>query len=106
MLRFLFGVALLASLALAVAFVPVHGRTVLARWHASRSPREFVERAWAEARGAWSERQTPRPARALGARPARAGARRPATPTERHTEQDRAALERIVAEHAATTSGR
>jgi hypothetical protein len=99
MLKLMLALAVLAALAGAVAFVPLRGRSVLDRWSASRSPREFVERGWAEAKASFGvEAPRPRPARATSrpAKPARA--HRPAE--EQHTEEDRAALDRIVAEHA------
>jgi len=87
MLRLLFGLVLCAALAAAAAFVPLRGRTVLDRWRAK------------VALGLAPE--PPRPAaRAKAARPVHplARAARPAPPSEQHTEADRAALERVVAE--------
>jgi hypothetical protein len=98
MLKLLLALALLAGLGAAFALAPLHGRTMLDRWHASRSPRDFLERGLIEAKASFgAEAQRPHPARAASkpARPAR-----PPRPAERHTEQDRAALDRIVAEHA------
>jgi len=102
MQRFVFGLALVAALAAAVALVPIRGRTVLDRWRAARSGTEFVERSYHEMRAALgSEREKPRPGRAGSASPARTAghpARRP--PTERHTDEERAALDRLVSEHS------
>jgi hypothetical protein len=101
MLKLLCGLAALSALAAAVALAPVRGRTVLDRWNAARTPGEFAERAYQEARGALGlAPEKPRPAR-QAARPAQPAPRaaRPARPTEHHTEEDRAALDRIVAEH-------
>ncbi len=98
MLKLLFGLAVLGALAGAVAFVPLHGRTVLDRWNDSRSPRDFAERGWAEAKTSFGkETARARPARGASrpAKPSRP--QRPAIPTERHTDEDRAAVDRIVA---------
>jgi len=100
MLKLLFGLALLGALAAAVAFVPVHGRTVLERWNAAHGAGDFVDRGVHEAKvalGLEQERAKARPGRAVKPLPRAA---RPATPTEQHTAADRAALDRIVAEHA------
>ncbi len=98
MLKLMVALAVLAGLAGAVALVPLHGRTVLDRWSAARSAREFVQRGWAEAKGSLGA-DGPRSRTARSAKPART--QRRAVPVERHTEADRAALDRIVAEHAA-----
>jgi hypothetical protein len=103
MLKLLFGLVLLGALALAVAFVPLRGRTVLERWDAAPSASAFATRGWREAKVALGlEKEAARPARASsqpprGARPAPARAREP---VERHSAEDRAALDRIVAESA------
>lgn len=97
--------ALLVGLAAAVALVPLRGRTVLDRWNASRGVGEFVERSYREAKVALGGRpERPRPGRAHPARPPpkqQARSSRPATPTEDHSDADRAAVDRIIAEHAA-----
>jgi hypothetical protein len=92
------GLVLLLGLAAAAALVPLRGRMVLDRWSASRGPRDVVERSYHEAKAA-AGLEPERPARARPARPPKPQAR-PATPTEGHSEADRAALERIIAEHA------
>ena len=102
MLRFLFGLALLVALAAVVALVPMRGRTVLDRWNASHGTREFLERGYREtklAMGIGAEK--PHQGRAHSPRPTKSPTRpaRPPTPTEQHSDQDRAALDRIVAEH-------
>jgi hypothetical protein len=102
MWKLLIGLGLLAGLAAAVAFVPLRGRTVLDRWSASRGPRDFFERSYHEAKAAAGlEPEKARPARTRPARPAKPPARaaRPGMPTENHSEADRAALDRIIAEH-------
>jgi len=101
MLKFVIGLALLAGLAGAVVFVPLRGRTILDRWSASRGPRDFLERGYHEAKvAAGFEPEQPRPARARPVRPTKPQARptRPGQPTENHSEADRAALDRIIAE--------
>ena len=103
MLRFLFGLALLLALAAAIVLVPMRGRTVLERWNASHDTRDFLERGYREtkfAMGIGAER--PHPGRAHSPRPAKPQARpaRPATPTEQHSDEDRATLDRIVTEQA------
>ncbi len=101
MRKLLIGVALLASLAAAAAFVPLRGRTVWDRWSASRGPLDFFERGYHEAKAAVGlEPEKPHPGRARPARPSKPQARtaRPGPPTESHSEADRAALDRIIAE--------
>lgn len=107
MLKLLKWALVMAALAAVVAFVPVGGRTVLARWQAARSPSLFAERTWAELRQAFG-RLAGRPGEARA--PSRAQARAPvrppaaspprAAPVERHSEADRSAVDAIVAEHA------
>jgi hypothetical protein len=104
MLRVLFGLVVCAALAAAVALVPLRGRTVLDRWRAAPDAEIFAARSWGEAKVALGlAPEPPRAAtRSKPARPARPAARagRPATPVERHTDADRAALDRVLAEHA------
>lgn len=93
----MFRLALKVSLAAAAlwavwTFVPVRGRTLADRWHAAPGPSEFVERGWAEARGAFSSKPAGRPQ----ARQKPAPGQRP---TEGHTEADRRAVDRILADH-------
>lgn len=98
---------LLAAAALAAvwAFVPIHGRTLADRWHRARDASEFVDRAWAEARG--EAHPSPRartspgghaPAAPASRTQARTGPQ-PGRPAESHTDADRKALDRIVSEH-------
>lgn len=90
-----------AALAAVWAFVPFGGRTLADRWAASRDPSEFVDRTWAEMQGTAPGPRAPArpPAQARTQRPGRGAA--PARPTEGHTEADRRALDRIVAEQLA-----
>lgn len=100
MLKLLAALVVLAGLAAAAALVPLHGRTVLDRWNAAPSAEAFARRGWAEALAALDGREAPaaKPARPTAPRQ---GPRPPAKPPiERYTEQDRQALDRIVAEHA------
>jgi hypothetical protein len=107
MLRLLFTLVLLGGLAAAVALAPLRGKTVLQRWNAAPTAAEFAARGWQEGKvalGLEPERARSRPARAQAQRPARSAAprtaHRPAQPTEQHTDGDRAALERVLAERA------
>jgi hypothetical protein len=89
----MFRVALKLALAAAAlwavwSFVPIAGRTLDDRWRAAGSLSRFVDRAVAEATAGPGR---PRPQ----ARQAPAPAPRP---TEGHTEADRRAVERILAE--------
>jgi hypothetical protein len=85
------------------AFVPFGGRTLADRWKASRSPAEFVERTWAEMKGTPESAKARPPARSQArvAQPPAARDRAGERPTERHTDSDRRAVDRIVAEHLA-----
>jgi hypothetical protein len=102
MLKLFCLLAILGGAAAAGAWLPIHGRTVLERWQAAPGPVAFVERAWAEARTAWAGpgavKRPSAPQASRGSRPARPN--RPAPPSETHTDQDRAALDRILAERA------
>jgi hypothetical protein len=107
MLRFLFTLVLLGGIAAAVALAPLRGKTVLQRWNAAPTAAEFTARGWQECKvalGLEPERARARPPRAEAQRPARPSAprapHRPAQPTEEHTDRDRAALERVLAERA------
>jgi hypothetical protein len=92
---------LLAKLALAAAalaalwqWVPVADRTLAERWRAARGdPAAFAARGWDELRGA--RRPTAPADGAPQARRRQAGRERP---VERHTEADRRALDRLLAE--------
>jgi hypothetical protein len=90
MSRLLLAVAVAAILFLVGAFVPVNGKTLVDQWNAAS--------AKPSPKGAPS-RVTPiaRQARPQGAPPEKAVPE----PVEHHTDADRNALERIVAEHAA-----
>lgn len=106
MLKLLKWAVVAAALAAVVAFVPLGGRTVLARWRASSGAADFAARTFAELQqgGRRLLRGSPEPARDPQARaprsaaPARPGQATP--PAEHHTEADRKALDAIVAEHA------
>jgi len=100
MLRFLFGLVLVAALAAAAAFVPVHGRTIVARWQAAGSATEFFLNALDEARHPGSEKGRAHSGHDRHAAPSRPAPRpHPGAPTERYSDRDRAALDRIIAGH-------
>jgi hypothetical protein len=81
------------ALAAVWMLVPVGGRTLHARWTAAGSPGAFARASWAELDRAFSGE--PR-AKAKG----KERVAEPATrPTEAHTEQDRRAVDQIVAKH-------
>lgn len=91
MIRVALKLALAAAAVWAVwTFVPVRERTLAERWRAAGSVPAFVEAGWAEVAAA-----TRSPAKAQ-ARAQKPGARE--RPTESHTEADRRAVERIVAD--------
>jgi len=90
MSRLLLVVAIAAIVLLVGAFVPVGGKTLVERWNGASAVRPV-------ARGPGSAPSPSRPGAAAGT-----PARRPtAAPVEHHTEADRSAIDRIVAEHAA-----
>ena len=90
MSRLLLAVAVAAILFVVGAFVPVNGKTLVDRWNAASTK--------PSPKGAPS-RVTPiaRQARPQGASPEKVVPE----PVEHHTDADRNALDRIVAEHAA-----
>ncbi len=113
MSRLILAAALAAILLLVGAFVPVNGRTLVERWNAAPSASSFAERGWNEVVAAWDglwgvKRPPARPAPKVanrGGAPSGRPAPQPAPatapePVEHHTEADRSALDRIVAEHA------
>jgi hypothetical protein len=90
MSRLLLAVAVAAILFVVGAFVPVNGKTLVDRWNAASakpSPKGAPSRATPIARQA----------RPPGAPPEKVVPE----PVEHHTDADRNALDRIVAEHAA-----
>ena len=90
MSRLLLAVAVAAILLLVGAFVPVNGKTLVDRWNAASSKPSSKAAA---------SRVSPaaRQARPPGASPEKVLPE----PVEHHTEADRDAVDRIVAEHAA-----
>jgi hypothetical protein len=119
MARWLGWGAFVALLLVVAAFVPVGGKTLAERWRAAPGPGAFLERGWREASAGWNRlwdgardgRGAPIRASAKGssnglpaagrAPAARGGPSAPVPgPRENHTEADRAALERLVAERA------
>jgi hypothetical protein len=101
--------AFVALVIVVAGWVPIGGRTVSERLKGVRAPTALVESTWKRVGEGWdrlwgdepapgrdgSRASSPRAA-TRPARTARAG--RP--PEEHHTEADRSALDRIVAEHA------
>jgi hypothetical protein len=79
------------------SFVPVGERTLAARWRAAGSLSAFLERGWAEAVRDTATRSSSKPqARPKPTPPA-------ARPTEGHTDADRRAVERILADRVDAT---
>jgi hypothetical protein len=118
--RLLLTAVVIALLAFVGAFVPIGGRTLVERWNAAPTAGEFADRGFREVSRAWDQLWGERPegrsgtasARPSPARPTRAtpparrdGAGGPA-PAEHHTDEDRSALDRIVAEHATDRASR
>ena len=106
MLKLLKWTLLVAAIAAVLAFVPVNDRTLADRWRKSRDTSEFVHGLWIEGRHAFSSaptRSTSRHATAPTAHAtphARTSTHGTARPTEQHSEADRAAIDRILTEHA------
>src|SRR5574341_508383 len=85
------------ALAAVWMLVPVGGRTLQARWTSAGSAAAFARQSWAELDRAFA-------APPGGEGKAKAGAterapERAGRPTEAHTDRDRRAVDRIVAEH-------
>jgi hypothetical protein len=116
MSRLLLAVAVAAILLLVGAFVPVGGKTLVERWKVAPDVTRLAGQAWAEVTSGWDQlwgakpagRPAPKGSAARGQAAARQ-ARPPGSPPDRslpepvehHTDADRNALDRIVAEHAA-----
>lgn len=83
------------ALAAVWMLVPVGGRTLHARWTAAGSPVAFARASWAELDRAFSGDPRPEPK----AKAAPAERERATRPTEAHSERDRQAVEKILAEH-------
>lgn len=109
MSRLLLAAAIAAILLLVGAFVPVNGKTLVERWNATPSAGQFAEKGWNEVVSTWDSLWGTKPASRPGSRPA--PARAPArtakapekaapAPVEHHTDADRTAIDRLVAEHA------
>jgi hypothetical protein len=109
MSRLLLAAALAAILLLVGAFVPVGGRTLVERWNAAPSAGRFAEKGWNEVVSTWDSLWGTKPASRPGSRPAPAKApartakapeKAAPAPVEHHTDADRTAVDRLVAEHA------
>jgi hypothetical protein len=93
-----------AALAAVWAFVPFGGATLADRWAAAPDAGAFVDRTWADMKGE-PEPPPARPRPPARAAPAQGQARTTAPakpprrqPTEGHTDADRRALDRILAD--------
>jgi len=85
------------ALAAVWMLVPIGGRTLDARWKSAGSPGAFARAAWAELDRALSSPPPP----SKGSGPAGGREKQPeraARPSEAHTERDRQAVDRIVAD--------
>ncbi len=92
MFRLALKLALAAGALWAVwTFVPVHGRTLAARWKTAPTAAAFLERGWDESSHAFAGKPGAKPQ----ARQMPAPAQRP---SEGHTEADRRAVDRILSE--------
>jgi hypothetical protein len=115
MSRLLLAAAVAAILLAVGAFVPVNGKTLVERWNAAPSASQFAARGWSEVVTGWDRlwgvKPSGKPAPRQGAKstgaartgqPGPTSGQKPALePVEHHTEADRSAVDRIVAEHAA-----
>ena len=114
MSRLLLAAAVAAILLAVGAFVPVNGKTLVERWNAAPSATQFAARGWSEVVTGWDRlwgvKPSGKPALRQGAktrdRPDGSAGDHPGQkpapePVEHHTEADRSAVDRIVAEHAA-----
>ncbi|HTP28060.1 MAG TPA: hypothetical protein VMK12_20705 [Anaeromyxobacteraceae bacterium] len=101
-MRLLVGLAMLAALAAAVAVVPLRGRTILDRIRTAGTAGQFLRNSCQEVKAAMGlGRSRPHASRAQPAHPTRSPGRHArGLPTEGYSERDRAALNRIVAQHA------
>jgi len=84
------------ALAAVWMLVPISGRTLHARWVAAGSPEAFARAGWAELDRALSTPPAPPPKAKHDREPVAGRAPRP---TEAHTDRDRQAVDKIVAEH-------
>jgi hypothetical protein len=96
MLRLLVKLALAAGAVVAVwTWVPVKGRTMAERWDAAPTAGKFIDRTWSELAGKAPGRSPALPRAREAAPRGRTGDR----PVERHSDDDRRAVDRIVADH-------
>lgn len=100
MFRFFLGLLMLAGIAVAVAVVPVRGRTVLERWETSKGPSDFMDRSIREARAVLFPAKEKRAHRGAAATKPLPRNSKSAQPTETYSDADRKALDRLVAENA------
>jgi hypothetical protein len=89
-----------AALAAVWILVPIHGRTLQARWGAAPTALAFARAGWAElARALSAEPAAPAAKPKAGATVKGRTTERPDRPTEAHTEHDRQAVDQILAKH-------
>jgi hypothetical protein len=84
------------ALAAVWMLVPIGGRTLHARWTAAGGPEAFARAAWAELDKALAKEPAPKAKPGAGGR--EPAAARGARPTEAHSERDRQAVDKILAE--------
>lgn len=92
-----------AAMAAVWAFVPVGDRTLAERWRAAGSAERFAERSWSDLREAFRDEHAPSkqktaPKAAARPQPQARNPSREARPDEGHTDDDRRALDRILAD--------
>jgi hypothetical protein len=92
LLKLAFVVGALAAVWL---LVPIGGRTLQARWTAAGDPAAFGRGIWAELDQAFAAEPKPGKAKPEGGKE---HAARAARPTESHSERDRRAVDRILAD--------
>lgn len=118
MTRLLVWASVLGSLLLVATFVPLGGRTVAERWKGAPSALAFAEQSGREIADVVSRlwggkpephrpapRSTPpgKPTPRVAAKSGTGAGKEAAAPQEHHTEADRNALDRIVAEHSGSS---
>jgi hypothetical protein len=111
MWKLLAAAIVVGGLAAFAHLVPLDGRTLAERWRAAPDAVTFANRSWDELASRRAPAAPEKPARRAqpsqrpqaarpAARPAPAARAEPARPVEQHRDEDRAALDRLLAEHA------
>lgn len=91
---------LAGGLAAVAWLVPLHGKTAVQRWRAAGSVSKAAEQGWSEARLYARGAVAREIEHQIAPRPVTQHARAPQRPIERHSERDRASLDRIIASRA------